>query len=57
MPAKHLGEMSRVDANRRRLHLGRGVIPDIPAKLSRAALLAGRDPVLERAIQFIQTSK
>jgi len=36
---------------------GRGVLPDITAKLSRKAVLAGRDPVRERAIQFIKTSK
>lgn len=36
---------------------GRGVIPDIAAKLSRQAVLAGRDPALERAIQFAQTGK
>lgn len=36
---------------------GRGVIPDVIAKPSRTALLAGRDPVLQRAIQFIQDSK
>lgn len=36
---------------------GRGVLPDITARLSRKALLAGRDPARERAIQFIKTSK
>ena len=36
---------------------GRGVIPEIVARPSRAALLAGHDPTLERAIEFIQTGK
>lgn len=36
---------------------GRGVLPDITATLSRKAVLAGRDPARERAIQFIKTSK
>lgn len=36
---------------------GRGVLPDITAKLSRKAVLAGRDPARERAIEFIKTSK
>ncbi len=36
---------------------GRGVLPDITATLSRKDLLAGRDPVRERAIQFIKMSK
>jgi len=36
---------------------GRGVLPDITAGHSRRALLAGRDPARERAIQFIKTSK
>lgn len=33
---------------------GRGVIPDAPVKLTRAALLAGRDPSLEAAVQALQ---
>jgi carboxyl-terminal processing protease len=32
---------------------GRGVIPDEPVQLSRAALLADRDPVLEAALDWI----
>lgn len=36
---------------------GRGVLPDITARLSRKALLARRDPARARAIQFIKTSK
>ena len=36
---------------------GRGVVPDIPAELRRADLLAGRDTVLERAIDAIQPAK
>jgi carboxyl-terminal processing protease len=36
---------------------GRGVLPEITATFSRKALLAGCDPVRERAIQFIKTSK
>jgi carboxyl-terminal processing protease len=32
---------------------GRGVIPDVPAKPSREALLQGRDPALDAAIWFI----
>jgi len=36
---------------------GRGVLPDITATLSRKDLLAGRDPVRERAIEFIKASK
>jgi carboxyl-terminal processing protease len=33
---------------------GRGVIPDVEVKLSRSALLEGRDPQLEAAIEQIQ---
>lgn len=33
---------------------GRGVIPDEPVTPTRAELLAGRDPVLERALAWIQ---
>jgi carboxyl-terminal processing protease len=36
---------------------GRGVIPDILVDLKRADLLAGRDTVLERAIEAIQPAK
>jgi carboxyl-terminal processing protease len=36
---------------------GRGVIPDILVDLKRADLLAGRDTVLERAIEVIQAVK
>jgi carboxyl-terminal processing protease len=36
---------------------GRGVVPDEPVALDRNALLAGRDPVLERAIQWIDRAK
>jgi len=36
---------------------GRGVLPDITATLSRKAVLAGRDPARERAIEFIKASK
>lgn len=32
---------------------GRGVVPDEPVALDRAALLAGRDPVLEAALEWI----
>ncbi|HEY6330993.1 MAG TPA: S41 family peptidase, partial [Blastocatellia bacterium] len=33
---------------------GRGVIPDVPVKLTRAALLAGTDPQLDAAVQVIR---
>jgi carboxyl-terminal processing protease len=36
---------------------GRGVVPDEPVALDRNALLAGRDQVLERAIQWIDRAK
>ena len=36
---------------------GRGVIPDILVDLKRADLLAGRDTVLERAIEAVQSAK
>ncbi len=36
---------------------GRGVLPDVPVELRRADLLAGRDTVLERAIEAIQPAK
>ena len=36
---------------------GRGVIPDEAVRLNRADLLAGRDPVLERALQWIDQLK
>jgi carboxyl-terminal processing protease len=36
---------------------GVGVIPDVEVKLTRQALLAGRDPVLEAAIEWIHTRK
>ncbi len=36
---------------------GAGVIPDVEVKLTREALLAGRDPVLEAAIEWINTRK
>ncbi len=36
---------------------GVGVIPDVEVKLTREALLAGRDPVLEAAIEWIHTRK
>ena len=32
---------------------GRGVVPDEPVELSRAALLAGRDATLEQALAWI----
>jgi C-terminal peptidase prc len=35
---------------------GRGVVPDIPVELRRAGLLAGRDTVLERAVEAVQTA-
>ena len=35
---------------------GRGVIPDEPIQLNRAALLSGRDPVLERALNWIDSA-
>ncbi len=34
---------------------GIGVIPDVEVKLTREALLAGRDPVLEAALQWIRS--
>jgi carboxyl-terminal processing protease len=34
---------------------GRGVVPDEPVALTRAALLEGRDPALERALAWIDT--
>jgi carboxyl-terminal processing protease len=36
---------------------GLGVTPDVEVKLSRAALLAGRDPVMDAALQWIQQQK
>jgi carboxyl-terminal processing protease len=36
---------------------GAGVMPDVEVKLTRGALLAGRDPVLEAAIEWINTRK
>ncbi len=36
---------------------GRGVLPDIEARLTREALLAGRDPVLEAAIDWIESQE
>ena len=36
---------------------GRGVVPDEPVALDRNVLLAGRDPVMERAIQWIDRAK
>lgn len=36
---------------------GTGVTPDVEVKLTRDALLAGRDPVLEAAIEWIHTRK
>jgi carboxyl-terminal processing protease len=36
---------------------GHGVIPDIPAVLTRADLLAGRDPALAAALRWINQSK
>ncbi|MDQ3820052.1 MAG: S41 family peptidase [Acidobacteriota bacterium] len=36
---------------------GRGVTPDLTAKLTRASLLSGHDPVLERAVEFVKNSK
>jgi len=36
---------------------GVGVLPDVEVKLKREALLAGRDPVLEAAIEWINTRK
>ena len=35
---------------------GRGVIPDIPVKQTRAALLSGRDAQLDEAVRMVQTS-
>jgi carboxyl-terminal processing protease len=35
---------------------GSGVLPDIPVKLDRRSLLAGRDPQLEAALDAIETS-
>jgi carboxyl-terminal processing protease len=36
---------------------GRGVIPDEPVALTRAALLDGRDPALERALAWIDSAR
>jgi carboxyl-terminal processing protease len=36
---------------------GNGVIPDVEAPLTRAALLAGKDPALDSALQWIRTQK
>ncbi len=36
---------------------GVGVIPDVEVKLTREALLAGRDPVVDAAIEWIHTRK
>ena len=36
---------------------GRGVVPDEPVALTRPALLDGRDPVLERALAWIDTAR
>jgi len=36
---------------------GTGVIPNVEVKLTREALLAGRDPVLEAAIEWVHTRK
>jgi len=36
---------------------GNGVIPDVEVKLTRAALLAGQDPVIDAALDWIQKRK
>ncbi len=36
---------------------GVGVIPDAEVRLTREALLSGRDPVLDAAIEWIRTRK
>jgi carboxyl-terminal processing protease len=36
---------------------GRGVVPDEPVTVTRAALLEGRDPTLERALAWIDTAR
>ena len=36
---------------------GRGVIPDEPVELTREALLAGRDPALDKALAWIDTMR
>ena len=36
---------------------GIGVVPDVEIRLTRDALLAGRDPVLEAAIEWIHAQK
>jgi C-terminal processing protease CtpA/Prc len=36
---------------------GKGVKPDVEVVLSRRALLEGRDPVLDAAVQWIRTRK
>jgi carboxyl-terminal processing protease len=36
---------------------GEGVLPDLEVKLTRAALLAGRDPVLDAALSWIEGAK
>lgn len=35
---------------------GRGVLPDVPVTLTRAALLESRDPILDAALQYLKTS-
>jgi carboxyl-terminal processing protease len=35
---------------------GVGVIPDVEVKLTREALMAGRDPVLEAAIEWVKSA-
>jgi carboxyl-terminal processing protease len=42
-----------VDANGRRLE-GAGVVPDVVVGPSREALLAGRDPVYDRAVEWVR---
>jgi carboxyl-terminal processing protease len=36
---------------------GRGVIPDEPVEIDRSALLNGRDPVVERALRWIDQAR
>jgi carboxyl-terminal processing protease len=36
---------------------GNGVIPDVEAPLTRAALIAGKDPALDAALQWIRSQK
>jgi C-terminal processing protease CtpA/Prc len=36
---------------------GNGVVPDVKVPLTREALLAGQDPVIDAAVRWIRTQK